>query len=162
MGAELLAAALDDIAAGREKPEPQDDALASYCGMIKKEDGLVDWNLGARELDRKLRAYSPWPGIHSSFQGLRLSILEASVIPPGEPLPALDEGPRPCGKVLSIDKKRGILVQTGEGLLALTRLQLEKKKALSFMDFVNGTRGIAGAILGAAAPIQDGQHETAR
>jgi methionyl-tRNA formyltransferase len=150
IGAELLCEALADIEAGREKPEPQDESAATYCGIIKKEDGLIDWKAGAASIDARIRAYLPWPQAFTHFKETRLAILEARAVDTaeteGEGAISSDNSAKP-GKVLCLDRKRGILVQTGEGVLAVTRLQLEKKKPLSFKDFLNGARDFLGATL---------------
>lgn len=150
IGADLLLEALADIEAGREKPEPQDESAATYCGIIKKEDGRIDWKADAGSIDARIRAYLPWPEAFTHFNETRLAILEAQAMDKaateGEGVLSAHIAAEP-GKVLCLDRKRGILVQTGEGILAVTRLQLEKKKPLSFKDFLNGARDFLGATL---------------
>ncbi len=144
IGSSLLMTVIEKIDAGTVEGQAQDDAQASYCSFIKKEDGLIDWSLSALEIDARIRAYNPWPLAFSYFKGLRLSLLEAQ---------ALDEEQAPpheaddAGKILRLDKKLGILIQTGRGILAVSRLQLEKKKALGAQDFLNGTRDFLGSRL---------------
>jgi methionyl-tRNA formyltransferase len=141
LGAELLAGVLSDIGAGREKAEPQATTGATYSSMIQKEDGLIDWKESAAAIEAKVRAYDPWPLAFTSWEGSRLIIHEARA------LPGAKEG-HEAGKVLGVDRSEGILVQTGEGRLALVRLQIEKKKAMNVKDFLNGARGILSAALG--------------
>lgn len=140
LGAEALLEALEAIESGRAQRRCQDHSQASYCHLIKKEDGLVDWSRPAEELDAMVRAYSVWPEAYCLHKGLRLALLESQAI---EGQAALG----PPGKVVGVDRSKGILVQTGSGLLALLRLQLEKKKPLGFKDFLNGTRDVLGAVL---------------
>ena len=78
----------------------------------------------------------------------RLALLES------EPFPAEASSGAQPGTVVALDKSRGIMVQTGEGLLALRRLQLQTKKALPWRDFANGVRDLPGSILG-KAPAQE-------
>jgi methionyl-tRNA formyltransferase len=114
---------------------------ASYCSRISQEDGLIDWNLGAAEIDARIRAYTPWPLAHTRERGQVLYLLEGTAL----------EGERSAeapGTVLSADKARGILIQTGGGILAVTRLQYQTKKALFWKDFLNGARDFIGARLG--------------
>lgn len=149
IGARLMVRVVAEIAAGRETAVPQDPAKATWCGTVAKDAGLVDWARGAADIDAMVRAYSPWPGAHSYLGDQRLNILEAEPLAaeaPGMPRVGGDGG-HP-GLVVGIDRSRGILVQTGEGLLAIARLQLEAKKAMGFRDFANGVRGLAGSTLG--------------
>lgn len=147
VGAELLMEAIGDIAEGRDRGESQDEAAASYCGIIDKEEGLIDWSSDAKTIDARIRAYYSWPLAYTFFKGTRLAILEASVL---EAPAATEAGNTPAepGKVLGLDRKSGILVQTGKGVLAIARLQLEKKKPLPFKDFLNGARDFLGSALG--------------
>lgn len=145
-GARLLSSVLADMEAGRERGEPQDPAAASYCAAIRKDDGLVDWSMAAADIHARLRAFTPWPGLWTSLGGRRLAVLEAKPVSVGGRRAGAAAVP---GAVLHVDKSEGIMVQTGEGALALLRLQLEGKKALPFKDFANGNRGLEGSVLGA-------------
>jgi methionyl-tRNA formyltransferase len=136
----LLPPLLRAIAKGEARAFPQ-QGEASYCSLISKEDGLIDWNRGAAEIDAGMRAYTPWPLAYTRRESQVLYLLEGTVL----------EGERSAeapGTVLSADKARGILIQTGGGILAVTRLQYETKKALFWKDFLNGARDFIGARLG--------------
>jgi methionyl-tRNA formyltransferase len=138
--ASLLPPLLRAIAKGEAHASPQ-RGEASYCSLISKEDGLVDWNLGAAEIDARIRAYTPWPLAHTRRGGRILYLLEGTALE-GE------ESAEAPGTVLCPDKDRGILIQTGNGILAITRLQFETKKALFWKDFLNGVKDFIGARLG--------------
>jgi methionyl-tRNA formyltransferase len=128
------------IAKGEAKASLQ-QGEASYCSLISKEDGLIDWTLGAAEIDTRIRAYVPWPLAYTRRGDQVLYLLEGTAL----------EGERSAGvpgTVLSVDKVRGILIQTGKGILALTRLQYQAKKALFWKDFLNGARDFIGSRLG--------------
>lgn len=142
LGAELLVRALDALEDGSAVPEPQDASRATYCRELGKDDGLVDWNLDALGIDARIRAFQPWPGAYTFLRGERLSLLEA------RPFPDEDSGREP-GTVLALDSGRGLMVQTGKGLLSLRRLQLRARKALPFREFANGVRDLLGSRLGA-------------
>ncbi len=146
-GARLVSSVVDAIAAGTAAGKPQNHAAASYCGMLAKEDGRLDWSRSALELDARIRAFSPWPGAFTVHGALGLNVLEAAPYEGPFPRPAERA---PAGTVLGVDKARGILVQTGDGLLALKRLQYETKKALDWRSFLNGARDFLGARLGVA------------
>lgn len=142
LGAELLVRALDAIEDGTASPEPQDASEATWCSELGKDDGLVDWKLDALEIDARVRAFQPWPGAFTFLRGERLALLES------RPVSGEDSGREP-GTVLALDSARGLMVQTGRGLLALRRLQLRARKALPFREFANGVRDLLGSRLGA-------------
>lgn len=142
IGAGLLAEAVDMIAAGTARFVSQNEEEASYTRMIKKTDGLIDWGRDAVFLERMLRAYRPWPGCYTTFGGRQLDILDGGVYP--EPVEAGGEN----GRVLGIDKNYGILVDTGNGVLYVSELKLQAKKALSWRQFLNGQNDFLGKQLG--------------
>jgi methionyl-tRNA formyltransferase len=140
--ARLLPCVVRDLAAGRARGRPQEPGKASYCGLLSREDGRIDWNLSARRIDALVRAYIPWPLAWTTDGERCLYILGADRQEGGD-------GPRAApGTVLGVDKERGILVQTGDGVLALTMLQYQAKKALEWRAFLNGARNFIGRCLG--------------
>lgn len=140
-GAEALLETVRMIEAGEAQADPQNEAEASYFGLIRKNDGEIDWTLSATEIDRRVRAYNPWPGAYSWYDGQKLSLWETRPVEREH----ADASP---GTVVAVDTGAGILVQTGSGLLALHSLQLQGKKRLPWKAFMNGVRGLEGAILG--------------
>jgi methionyl-tRNA formyltransferase len=116
--------------------KPQNHSEASYCSLIKREDGLIDWKAGAAEIEAKIRAFDPWPLCRTVHKEKELYILKAGVFQHE----FIYQGERKPGLVLGIDKEGGILVQTGDGILAVTELQYQAKKALFWKDFLNGAR----------------------
>ncbi|RKX78092.1 MAG: methionyl-tRNA formyltransferase [Spirochaetes bacterium] len=140
-----LVQAVIDIIGGREKRVPQDGSKATYCRIICKEDGLVDWEMSAGQLEKMVRAYIPWPKCRTTLKSESLVILESSVHQETAGKP--DEHAAP-GTILGVDKSRGILIQTGNGILAVTRLQLASRKPLDFRSFLNGVKLENGTILG--------------
>jgi methionyl-tRNA formyltransferase len=156
VGARMLVAVLDRMARGPVRGAPQDPALATLCRLITKSDGLVAWSESARVIYNRFRAYQPWPGLFTVFRGEHLAIRDcrpagdAAEAPPGA-APAAPPGAPPApapGTVVSMDRAGGLLVQTGAGLLRVTELQLQQKKATDARSFVNGHRDILGALLG--------------
>jgi len=143
-GAALLADVLERLEKNIVQPVPQDPDKVSFCRLIDKEAGLIDWNESASYIERQIRAYDPWPGTFTFFEGKKLNILKARVY--GEADTA--EEVKDPGEVVALKKKTGILIQTGEGLLAVQMLQLQSKKAMDFLSFCNGTRNFIGARLG--------------
>ncbi len=125
-------------------PVPQDHEKATFCSLIGKNDGLMDWSLSAVQLDRIVRAYTPWPHGFTFWKGLRLNILDAFPYQGDMVIPAETA----AGTVAGLDKKEGILIQTGDGVLAVRRLQLQSKKALDYKSFLNGSKDFIASVLG--------------
>ncbi|MBM2832475.1 MAG: hypothetical protein HW414_1527 [Dehalococcoidia bacterium] len=142
VAAKLLETTLSEWFAGRIRPRQQDDTKATYSRLIAKEDGELDWRLPAVELERQVRAYDPWPGTSTTWEGRRLKVLRVSLLPGKK---AGDEG-----RVVALDPAgvgTPVGVQTGDGVLGLLLLQIEGKRPLSAVEFVRGQRGFIGAVL---------------
>jgi methionyl-tRNA formyltransferase len=77
LGADLLLATLPDILAGKLTPQPQDESLATYAPMLKKEDGCLDFTRPTQELERRVRAMNPWPSAWFEYNGEPLKVLRA-------------------------------------------------------------------------------------
>jgi methionyl-tRNA formyltransferase len=142
-GARLLLELLDALEAGRITPVPQDHSLATYTRKIEREDGIIDWKASSEEIDRQIRACNPWPRGITTLENSEVLIHEASPVPGAAGV----KGTSP-GEVTGVDNRYGILVQTGDGLLAVKKLQLKSKKPLGFADFHNGYRTITGKRFG--------------
>ena len=121
---------------------------AVYCYQIKKEAGLIDWSKSALEIDARIRAYTPWPLSFTRRGNEALLILEAEPLEDGQAETSAASAAVAAGTVLGTDKSRGILIQTGRGILAVSRLQWQAKKALDWKAFINGERGFVGTVLG--------------
>lgn len=137
----LLIEAIGSLSAGRPPVLIQDEGEATYCSLITKEDGRIDWSRSALEIDAGIRAFDPWPGAFSAWKGERLILRRSSAAS----LP--DPGVEP-GTVVSVDKSNGILVQTGDGLVAVRELQLPARKTMDFRSFLNGNPSLIGSRLG--------------
>lgn len=124
------------------KPQPQDDSVATYTKPITKEDGVINWQMSAEEISRRVRAFYPWPGSYTWWQGKLLKILEAVTI-------HKDRNLQP-GKVvaLSLGQPAVVGVGTGDCILGLLRIQLEGKRALTAAEFLSGQRTFVGSTLG--------------
>jgi len=138
IGAHLLMQTLTPWFEGVLTPKPQDNEKATYSRIIGKEDGEVDWHRPAIEIWRGMRAFQPWPGCYTTWQGKLVKIIEAV------PLPGEEGEP---GKVIAIEERQGVTVgvQTGEGVLGLLQVQLEGKRAMAAEDFIRGQRSFIGA-----------------
>ena len=116
----------------------QEEEKATYAPIIVKEDGLIDWNRPAQDIDRMIRGFHVWPGAYSFFEDKKLTLLEARIReaenPSAIPWTILAEE--------ATGKKPKFLVQTGDGILEITKLQLQGKKAMAAADFLRGVRQI--------------------
>lgn len=140
IGAQLLMQTLPLWFEGGLTPEPQDNQKATYSKLISKEDGDIDWHRSAVELWRRVRAFQPWPGCHTTWQGKLIKIIDA--------VPLLGrEGE--LGKVIATRERQGVAVgvQAGDGVLGLLQVQLEGKRAMAAEEFVRGQRGFIGSSL---------------
>jgi methionyl-tRNA formyltransferase len=139
LGARLLVETLPLWLAGQVRAIPQDESQATYCHPLRKEEGRLDWNESAEDLDRKVRAYHPWPGAFTGWQGKRLVVLRARA------RTAIPEMGQP-GVVVALQS--GIGVATGQGVLELLDVQLAGKKPMPIEQFARGQRGLIGGVLG--------------
>ena len=141
VGAHLIDETLLGWLRHEREPRPQDDDGATYFPRIKREEGEIDWHLPAVEIWRRVRAFNPWPGSYTTWQGRQLKILEAVPV-------SGDSAPEP-GKVVSLDGREAVLgVGTGDGVLGILTAQIEGRKAMPAADFLRGHRELPGASLG--------------
>jgi methionyl-tRNA formyltransferase len=130
LGAELLLETIPDYVDGKIQPKPQSQDV-TYAPKIKKEDGQIDWNLPARTILNRLRAFMPWPGaftiLKSGPKPCLLKIWRAEVVPKtGVP-----------GEILSADS-HGITIACGQDALNILELQREGGRRMSAAEFLAG------------------------
>ena len=134
LGSELLIETIPDFVAGKIQPKPQPAEGVSHAPKIKKEDGRVDWNLPAKAIWNRLRAFTPWPGAFTFLAG--------------EPKPSRPAGLKiwkaetvgqtgRTGEILSADKT-GIVVGCGENALRILELQREGGRRMNAAEFLAG------------------------
>jgi methionyl-tRNA formyltransferase len=134
------------------KPEPQDETEATYTRILRKEDGMINWKKPAEDLEKEIRAYSPWPGSYTFWEKsgklIKIEVLKARV------LKSSDGIRYPIGKVL-VAPQNEVCVQCGKvfseeggGFLVIERLQLEGKKEIDSEDLLRGYPNFVGTILG--------------
>ena len=151
-GAKLLVETLPKLEKGEMTPEKQPaESTTEYARMIKKEDGKIDWTKSAVEIERQIRAMSPWPSAFTKVNGKNLKIWDAKVIAMlGGNLFSKIPGQNPtksAGKVWVADET-GLHVKTGDGILVIEELQLEGKKRMKTADFLRGYAIEPGTRLG--------------
>lgn len=128
LGAGLLLEILPGYLAGQIVPQPQPADGATYFGILKKEDGLLDFNLPAQDLERKIRAFSPWPGTYMQWNGAPLKIHRAHVA----------QGQSQPGARLVVENLPAVAAV--DGLIVLDELQPAGKKPMPGKAFLAGGR----------------------
>ena len=104
----------------------QDKSLATYAPKLKRGDGQIDWFESANVLERKIRAFNPWPGAFMQFSNKHLKIFSASIVDlRGTP-----------GEILQSNNK--LIIAAGRGALSLNEVQLEGKRRMSGTEFLRG------------------------
>lgn len=137
LGAREIVALLPDLEAGRVAATPQDATGATYAAKIGKEDTRLDWRLTARELDRRIRAFNPFPGAWCLLDEAPLKIWRARPVA-GHGVP---------GQILDLDRQ-GIRLACGEGALEIVEVQKAGGKRLTVEAFLSGHELRAGQVLG--------------
>ncbi len=145
LGAEILVPTLRLWLEKKIEARKQNNEEATYIKVLKKENGKLDFNKNAEELERMIRAYNPWPGTYALLKDEALKIIEAKVIKEDE------INSKESLKLLKIaeifQENKRLLVKCGQNYLDILKLQLPGKKPLSAQEFLNGGQNIIGKIL---------------
>jgi len=128
LGAQTIAPLLDDFNQGKIKFRPQDDNQATYCRLIDKKDGLIDWSSSAEQIFNHWRAYHIWPGIYSYWQDKKTTLQQIEI--------AKQNSDQLPGTVYQQDND--VLIQTGHNSLKINELQIAGKNKMPIQDFLNG------------------------
>ncbi len=134
-------ALLDAIAGLKNKtisPEPQDHNQATEAPMLKKDDGLVDWNRPANEIECLIRGLDPWPNAFSFLNGKRIKFFAPEVFHQTS-----DQNP---GTIIRAGKD-GLLVAASENCVLIKEVQLEGKKRMPVEALINGFPIESGTLL---------------
>lgn len=131
-GAKLLVSTIGGYLRGEIAPKRQDDSLATYAPMIKKEHARIDWNSRADAIHNQVRAFNPWPGANCQWQESGLKVWRTRCGDRGR------VGKEPPGTVVAI-RSDYFLVRCGDQTsLAVLELQASNRRRVSARDFVNG------------------------
>ncbi len=140
-GAKLLVETIPTLVDGTAVFEKQPaESPTAYAAMIQKEMGNIDWNKSAVSLERLVRGLNSWPSAYTKLNGKTLKIWKAEVLEQSADVAAC------AGTVLQADTK-GLLIQTGEGILVVRELQLEGKKRMDSAAFLRGYTIEKGTVL---------------
>jgi methionyl-tRNA formyltransferase len=105
---------------------PQDNTLATYARKLKREEGKIDWSEPADAIERKIRAFNPWPGASMKIERQTLKIFSASIVDlSGEP-----------GEILRSEDE--LVIAASKGALSLSEVQLEGKRRMTALEFLRG------------------------
>jgi methionyl-tRNA formyltransferase len=140
-GGSAVLQVLDDLSINAARSTPQREDGVTYAAKIEKAEALIDWRRDAAEIDRKVRAFNPWPVAETRLDGEQLRIYGARLLP--DDLGAISGEP---GKIVDV-RSDGIVVACGSGCLALTELQRPGRRPVAARDFIN-TLELAGRRLG--------------
>lgn len=135
LGADLLIETLPGYLDGSLVPVAQPEDGVTIAPRIAKEEGRIDWNQPAIAIERLIRAFTPWPGTFTTWNGQIVKILSASVL----------SGSAQHGRVVRRDST--VAIGTGDGLIAPTRVQLEGRSAAAIEDFVRGYPAFVDTVL---------------
>ena len=139
-GARVCVETLDALKAGTVTPEKQGDSPTAYAKMLDKHMGKIDWKMSAKEIERLIRGLNPWPSAYTRWNenDKGMKIWEAEV--------AEGQTDKAAGTVVEVAKD-GFFVQTGDGLLKITALQIPGKKRMDAAAFLRGYQMETGTVL---------------
>ena len=140
-GAKLCVETLAKLELGEIAAEKQGESPTAYASMLKKSMGNIDWTKDAVSIERLVRGLNPWPSAYTTLNGKTMKIWQCDVLPEEE---GASKGT--CGEILEVTKK-AMIVQTGEGRLALTEIQLAGKARMDAGAFLRGYKIEPGTVL---------------
>jgi len=135
LGADLLIKTIPQYLERKIRPKPQDEKKATYTKILTRDDGRIDWQKSAKELERQVRAFFPWPGAWTELR-INLPVMQA--------LRAGNQESRRLKilKAKAVNKKIPNALPTGQGYLLPEIIQLEGKKQMSWEEFLRGHKKV--------------------
>ena len=146
IGADLLSETLQRIERNEVTPEAQNEREATYAPILKREDGLLDWQLNAREIANRVRAFQPWPAVYTSFHKARLILWQATELSQND-RPTVPIEQAKVAVITAIDKTGFVVACANQTFLHIAEVQLEGKRRVAAKDFLNGARLSVGDAL---------------
>lgn len=131
LGASLLVATIDRIAAGTAEEVPQDDAAATYAPRLTKDEGLIDWTMSAQRIHDLVRGLFPWPHAYT-YRGAERFIIWRTAV-------RRDPAREPAGTIVDVASE-GIDVAAGDGIVSILEIQPEGRRPMPARDFLAGHR----------------------
>ena len=139
LGAEVLLETVERLKQGELTSYKQEESEASYAPLLKKEDGVIDWEKSAEKIYNHIRGMNPWPGAFTYLDGKILKVFQAKHV--------IQESPPTPGKIVKTSDE-GILIGAGEGHILLGEIQLENHKRMPAALFLRGHPLAIGTRLG--------------
>lgn len=137
----LILKAIAKAVKGNPRAKPQNESKATYCKLLSREDGRIDWTMEVEDVFSRFRGYMYWPEIWTTFKGKKLVIKNC--------VPLYDivnqEDPRPPGLVM--EKNGRICIACSKHKLEIVELQLEGRARATIRTFVNGHQDFMGSVL---------------
>ena len=140
LGASLCVEALAKLEEGTLTPEKQGESPTAYAKMLTKDMGRLDWSRPAKELERQIRGFNPWPSAYTELLGKTLKIWDADVCEE-------EQTGNVCGEIVRVSKD-AVYVACKKGLLRINELQLQGKKRMDTAAFLRGYHLESGTVLG--------------
>lgn len=140
-GAELMVSILPKYLADEIELVDQDDSQATYCSLVKRDDGRINWSKSALEIYRQFKAFYEWPGVFTYIDKKRLKIANLDVLEG-------DFGRHLTDGEVFLGPKGELLVKCGDGSITLLAVQLEGKNQVSGQEFLHGQSELIGKKLG--------------
>lgn len=137
MGATALMSSVGALATGPLPEVAQDESAATYAARLTKDDGTIDWTLPAQRVHDLIRGLYPWPHAFTYHRGRRVIVLRSTTLPAAEGQP---------GRILEAEGDR-LHVGTGQGAIAITKLQAEGGRPMTPREFLAGHRASVGDLL---------------
>lgn len=139
LSAKLLLETIPSWIAGKINPQKQNNDKATSCRLIKKEDGQINWREDAKSIYNRFRAFYPWPGISTNWNGKKIKLIKISLLENNT------EKKYQTGEVFKHNSL--VAIQTSKGFVVLKDLQIEGKPITKSINFINGYRNFIGSIL---------------
>lgn len=135
LSAEVISDIINNYQTLYENRTKQNHEKATYCRLIKKEDALINWDDSAINIVNKIRAFTQWPVAYSYFNGKKIMIYKAVISD-------YDNKNTNPGDVICANKSDGLIIKSNNKSVKILELQLEGKKRIKALDFINGQRNI--------------------
>ena len=135
MGADLIVKALDDIDNLQKKAEPQNENLVTYAAKLDKAESKINFSMPAEILERKIRAFNPYPAMFFEYEGERFKVMAANRA----------EAKGKSGEILECGND--LIIATADGALQITQIQRQGKRTMSTDELLRGFSFTKGTIL---------------
>ena len=139
IGAVTLRETIERLADGTLPRTKQDDALATKCAKIKKEDACIDFSKSSQRIHDLVRGLNPEPCAFAMLSGQKIKIISTRLVPDEKQYQILQNA-SVCGECVIADSKRGLFVRTGDGVTEITELQFPNSKRMNAKAALNSKK----------------------